>query len=270
MGKVKKELKTFLVTCVVVRTYLCYKKEGYEQCRFQKRSESRTSGSHQQRYPDPQKGGNNMKHLLLILIISLFMTSTLAQKSDSSSQLYMSGGLTLNPLGSEMGFVFVPTSEKKPVLKFAGGYMSFARQDDSGSYEDYTDVLGTKNVFDDRFDGEFTISNYFGLGGYFYSPIKETKMFLISQVGAVLLRESFYYKYYDASEILGYNGKYYSESSRSDSSSLGLEIGSSFYFALTQNLLHGEYCFWYGFLGASFSTVKPVAFKGGLLLYFPT
>ena len=94
-----------------------------------------------------------------------------------------------------------------------------------------------KDTFDDRFDGEFWISNYWGLGGYFFTPLSENmKTFLLHQIGIITFNESFYNKYYDSFEILGNNGKYYSESSTPDKSSFGFEFGTNFYFSLSQHL----------------------------------
>ena len=91
----------------------------------------------------------------------VFTNFLFSQYSSSTPTPYMNVGLMMNPNGFEMGMYFIPKSENKTLFKFTGGYGWFGGQDGSGSYEDYTETLGTVNTFDDRFDGEFSISNYY-------------------------------------------------------------------------------------------------------------
>lgn len=216
-----------------------------------------------------QKGNDMQKNSIGFIILVVFTNFLFSQYSSSTPTPYMNVGLMMNPNGFEMGMYFIPKSENKTLFKFTGGYGWFAGQDGSGSYEDYTEVFGTVNTFDDRFDGEFSISNYLGLGGYFFTPLSENrKTFLLHQIGIITFSESFYNKYYDSFEILGNNGKYYSESSTPDKSSFGFEFGSNFYFSLSQTPNYNGRYFWYGYVGGSLSTVDSFTIRGGIGVSF--
>jgi len=223
-----------------------------------------------------------MKYFLALILLYACTTTAFSQYGDSTPKPYMNAGLMLNPAGIEMGMFFIPKSAAntkgdaksnsgaKTMFRFMGGYGWFAAQDGSGSYEDYTSVLGTVNVYEDRFDGEFSITDHLGLGGYFFTSVTENnKFFLLHQIGLIFYRESFFNKYYDSYEILGDNGRYYTESRTPDNKSTGFEFGTNLFIALSQeNSSYYNYFFWYGYLGGSYSTIDSITFRGGVALSF--
>lgn len=197
-------------------------------------------------------------------MFGILLSTAFSQIGNVASKPYMNGGFLLDPGGFEMGMFFVPLNKKITVMKFYGGYGWFGGHDGSGSYEDYTSVFGTVNTFNDRYDGEFSISNYWGFGGYFFTSFDNTnKTFFLSQLGLISYSESFYNKYYDSSEILGNNGKYYSESKTPSKDSMGFEVGTNIFISLSEKPNYSGLYSFYGYFGLSFSTIGSLIFRVG-------
>ena len=186
----------------------------------------------------------------------------------------MTVGFILNGESIEMGLLLKPLNDPKSYLSFSGGYAYFSGNDGSKGYESYTKSMGTVNIFNDPFRGDFSISNHSGLGCYFYTPIaKGNRLFLLHQVGLISFKKSYYKKYYDPIEILGNNGKYYLESDKQDIQSIGLELGSNLYFPLNKKKypdisIYEKPPFFYGYFGGAISTIGTFIIRYGLGVRF--
>ena len=193
-----------------------------------------------------------MTKLLFILLFSNILFS---------NQWYMNCGLSLNPSGLEMGMFHIPKESGSFTITGGYGWLNLDSNSNNDGYEDYTETLGTTNTFNDRFDGQFSITDVTGLGIYFYSPMK--KYFLITQLGLINYNKSYFNKYYDSYQILGNNGKYYSESSTPSEKSISMEVGINLaYEFISQN----PYWKPIGYIGFSLSKFYSPTMRIGVAL----
>jgi len=210
------------------------------------------------------------KYLFIVLVLN---RTLLCQYGNDNIKPYMTLGFILNTESIEMGLLLKPL-DPKSYLIFSGGYAYFSGDDGSNGYESYTETMGTVNIFDDPSRGDFSIFNISGLGCYFYTSIsKDNRMFLLHQVGIISYKESYYTKYYDPSEILGNNGKYYLERNEKDVNSTGLEFGSNLCFPLSKKKypdisIYEKPSYFFGYIGGALSTIDTFIIRYGIGVKF--
>ena len=188
----------------------------------------------------------------------------------SSSHGMMTYIINEYEFGVEVGGFTTPDLKDNEFIKFSGYYMYFI-SDIGAMGEDYSSTLGPIGFPGDQYLGEGSNLNYFGGGGYFYTPIKRDKsIFLQSTLGLFYFYENFHNMYYDSFQILGNNGYYHTEGYSNSKHSLGFDIGSNIIFGLgkvklTNNQQKSSYPI-YMSLGGSISTKGIFSVKIGLCL----
>jgi len=191
------------------------------------------------------------------------MALLMATNTALASSFYMSataGPALPGGIGFDMGIVNIEKLSKIMSTKFCGGYMWLFTTEDDNSYEDYTDVLGTINPFDDRFDGTFSNNRGGGIGVYCLTKIsRNDRILLLSSFGFGTSIENNYDKYYDALQILGNDGKYFIDSTNKDDRKYGVDIGANVTFPLFKS---SDWI--YGLAGAMMSSYGIFTIKVGL------
>jgi len=138
----------------------------------------------------------------------------------------MTMGLAINPLVLELGGLLAQPNEGS-LISAIGGYGGFGGNQATDGYESMTSVMGTVNVFDDQFKGEFSTVYNYSFGVYVLSLLGSSEKYLVHQIGITYQNKEFFNKYYDSLQILGNNGKYYLHSQKPPATNTGLELGSN-------------------------------------------
>jgi hypothetical protein len=110
--------------------------------------------------------------------------------------------------------------------------------DNTGKYEDFTSTFGTENIFGDREDGLVNKYSCWGLGVAHEINIIKTPIYF--EYGYCESKTKFFQALYDPLEILGDNGYYYINSTKSNKKESGFFYGIEQVVDLSENL----YCGW--------------------------
>tara|TARA_B110000438_G_C15472985_1_gene503965 strand:- start:58 stop:654 length:597 start_codon:yes stop_codon:yes gene_type:complete len=161
---------------------------------------------------------------LLYPLIILF-TFSFAEEGKIWNLFKTSGHLTFST-SNEWGL----TMESKLVMDYLmknqnqsniAMLVKYSYSDNSGSYEDYTETMGSVNYHNDREDGDIVNTNTWGLGlGKVFSNSNEIGYIL--GIGIASRTSTHYQSLYDPYEILGNNGKYFIDPKKPDTSEMGM------------------------------------------------
>lgn len=198
------------------------------------------------------------KYVLSVLLFLL--SNTFGQESRSLNNI-MTMGLAVNPLVMELGGL-LSQSDEGVLFSAIGGYGGFGGNQATDGYESMTSVMGTVNVFDDQFEGEFSTGYNYSFGVYLLSLLGSSEKCLIHQIGITHQKKEFFNKYYDSLQILGNNGKYYLRSNKPNANNTGMEIGTNLCIPISD--YPGTSLSAY--LGFSYSTFHAIRIRMGFVL----
>ena len=174
------------------------------------------------------EGLNKMNKLILIIFISFCS----AQTDWSKFAMGMDFGGFIPDRNGIYGTLYFFDKTKFPeftvmdtikIIPFCGVMFYHGTADGSGKYEDYTDIMGTVNIYGDRNDGLISIGDAGGFAGVGRIFIKQQEF--IFHYGFASYDKSYFQALYDPFQILGNDGYYYIDSNVSNDKEQGFIYG---------------------------------------------
>jgi len=218
------------------------------------------------------RNGGKMKRVnfgfIIIFILLTISTSLIADTNNNGVRTLDANNKYINKeIGIDIGAIFpyinsfksgvvlgiYQYNKKKLFTPISGIVVMFNDIDKTGKYTDYTSLMGSDNVFNDREDGDVYKSSYSAYG--LTSTLKIKNHIFFIDYGIIQYKKNYYRALYDPLEILGNNGYYYIESNISNDKRTGFFGGMKYKVNLSPKTSIFK---WYLNLGVELTTISEI------------